>query len=204
MLKGRLTERAAHSRRRSRHNAGDIEMAFTRRNVWELGGDWADPILWYARGVKAMRSRALNDPSGWRFFGALHGFKRELWQKLGYLGPADQLPSNADIRTYWSQCQHGSWYFLPWHRGYVIALEATIRDAVIKLGGPADWALPYWNYSKPNQNRLPPAFASRDWPDGQVWARFCLRGLRSSPLGARPGAVGRAAAATAGFRSASR
>jgi hypothetical protein len=33
-------------------------MAFTRQNVWELGGDWADPILWYARGVKAMQVRA--------------------------------------------------------------------------------------------------------------------------------------------------
>ena len=29
-------------------------MANTRRNVWTLGSDWADPILWYARGVKAM------------------------------------------------------------------------------------------------------------------------------------------------------
>jgi|GEM_PF-4632985 len=28
-------------------------MASTRRNIWELGSDWADPILWYARGVKA-------------------------------------------------------------------------------------------------------------------------------------------------------
>lgn len=142
-------------------------MANTRKNVWELGDNWADPILWYARGIKAMRPRALNDPSGWRFFGAIHGIDRGLWQQLGYLGSADQLPSGADIRTYWSQCQHGSWYFLPWHRGYLIALEATIRDAVVKLGGPADWALPYWNYFKPNQNQLPPAFTSPNWPDGQ-------------------------------------
>lgn len=142
-------------------------MANTRKNVWEVGGDWADPILWYARGVKAMRSRALNEPSGWRFFGAIHGIDRGLWQQLGYLAAADQPPSSADVRTYWNQCQHGSWYFLPWHRGYLIALEATIRDAVVKLGGPADWTLPYWNYFKPNQNQLPPAFASPDWPDGQ-------------------------------------
>jgi tyrosinase len=48
-------------------------MANTRRNVWELGGDWADQLLWYARGVKAMKARALNDPIGWRFYGAIHG-----------------------------------------------------------------------------------------------------------------------------------
>jgi tyrosinase len=77
------------------------------------------------------------------------------------------MPSSADVKTYWTQCQHGSWYFLPWHRGYLIAFEAVVRDAVVKLGGPADWALPYWNYFKPNQDRLPPAFASADWPDGR-------------------------------------
>ena len=76
------------------------------------------------------------------------------------------MPSDADSQTYWSQCQHGSWYFLPWHRGYLIAFEAVVRDAVTKLGGPADWALPYWNYFKTNESQLPPAFASQDWPDG--------------------------------------
>jgi tyrosinase len=55
---------------------------------------------------------------------------------------------------------------LPWHRGYLLAVEAMVRDAVVKLGGPADWALPYWNYFKPNENQLPAAFASADWPDG--------------------------------------
>jgi len=141
-------------------------MTYMRKNVWQLAGDWADPILWYARGVKAMQSRALNEPTAWRFYGAIHGIDPNLWQQLGYLSPADPTPSDADVATYWSQCQHGSWYFLPWHRGYLIAFEAVIRDAVAKLGGPADWALPYWNYFEPNQNQLPPAFASPDWPDG--------------------------------------
>jgi tyrosinase len=141
-------------------------MTNTRKNVWELGGDWADPILWYARGVKAMKARALKEPTSWRFYSAIHGIDRSLWQQLGYLSSTDPMPSNADIRTYWNQCQHGSWYFLPWHRGYLIAFEAVVRDAVVKLGGPADWALPYWNYFKPNQDRLPNAFASPNWPDG--------------------------------------
>jgi tyrosinase len=70
------------------------------------------------------------------------------------------------MAQYWDQCQHGSWYFLPWHRGYLIAFEKVIRAAVVAAGGPADWALPYWNYFKPNQNQLPPAFATPDWPDG--------------------------------------
>ena len=155
----------APSRARAGLN-GEGDMANTRRNVWELGGDWADQLLWYARGVKAMKARPLNDPIGWRFYGAIHGIEPQLWRQLGYLSTQDRLPSRSDINTFWNQCQHGSWYFLPWHRGYLLAFEAIVRDAVIKLGGPADWALLYWNYFKPNQNRLPPAFASRDWPDG--------------------------------------
>jgi tyrosinase len=142
-------------------------MANTRKNVWELGGDWADPILWYARGVKAMKARALAEPTGWRFYGAMHGIDQGLWQQLGYLSPGDTMPSAADVAAYWQQCQHGSWYFLPWHRGYLIAFEAVIRAAVVAANGPADWALPYWNYFKPNQDRLPPAFGSPDWPDGR-------------------------------------
>jgi len=142
-------------------------MQYTRRNVWELGGDWADPILWYARGVAAMKARALAEPTAWRFYGAIHGMDPALWQQLGYLSPSDKMPDAAAVKRFWKQCQHGTWYFLPWHRGYLLAFEANIRAAVTKLDGPADWALPYWNYFKPNQFQLPPAFASPDWPDGK-------------------------------------
>jgi len=141
-------------------------MAFTRRNVWELGGDWADPILWYARGIKALKARPLKDPTSWRFYGGIHGIDAQLWGQLGYLSPNEPTPSSADIKAYWNQCQHGSWYFLPWHRGYLLGIEAVVRDAVVKLGGPADWAIPYWNYFKANESALPPAFASQNWPDG--------------------------------------
>src|SRR5271156_2883717 len=134
-------------------------MEFVRRNVWELGGDWADPILWYARGVKAMKARALSEPTACRFYGASHGIDKPLWRQLGYLDAADHLPTSGDVKTFWKQCQHGSWYFLPWHRGYLIAFEANIRAAFAGLpGAPTDWALPYWNYFKPGQNQLPPAF----------------------------------------------
>ena len=79
------------------------------------------------------------------------------------------MPDAANVKRFWKQCQHGSWYFLPWHRGYLLAFEANIRAAVIKLGGPADWALPYWNYFKPNENKLPAAFAS---PGGEPCRSF--------------------------------
>lgn len=142
-------------------------MKYTRQNVYANGGDFSDPVLlWYARGVQAMAKRPLADTTGWRFYAGIHGLDRKWWTAYGYLSPSEQMPSQSDMDLYWNQCQHGSWYFLPWHRGYLLALEATIRDAVVSLGGPSDWALPYWNYFAPNENKLPPAFASRDWPDG--------------------------------------
>ena len=143
-------------------------MTYTRKNVWELGADWADDILWYARAVKAMKARELSDPSSWRFYAAMHGIYPPLWQRYGYLRSTDTVPADADIARFWDQCQHGSWFFLPWHRGYLLAFEANIRAIVVELGGPATWALPYWNYFKPDQFRLPAAFSSRAWPDGAI------------------------------------
>ena len=113
-------------------------MAYTRKNVWELGGDWADPILWYARGVAAMQARPLADPTSWRFYAAIHGMDQQLWQQLGYLSSSEPMPDNTAVQRFWTQCQHGSWYFLPWHRGYLLALKANIRTEVTKLSGPAD------------------------------------------------------------------
>ncbi len=142
-------------------------MGYTRRNVWGPGGDWADAILWYARGVAAMKAQPLATPTSWRFYGAIHGFNIRRWTQLEYLSPTDPMPTAALTKAFWKQCQHGSWYFLPWHRGYLLAFEANVRAQVVKLGGPADWALPYWNYFKPDQAALPPAFATPDWPDGK-------------------------------------
>ena len=74
-------------------------MSFTRQNVWELGGDWADPILWHARGVKAMQARPLNDSTSWRFYGGIHGFYQPWWEQLGYLSSTEPMPGNSGSVT---------------------------------------------------------------------------------------------------------
>jgi tyrosinase len=139
-----------------------------RRNAWGLGGsDWPDALLWYARGVAAMKKRPLADPLSWRFFAAIHGFEPTKWGGFGYYDAnQDSLPSTTNLDLYWWQCWHGSWYFLPWHRGYLIAFEQAIRAEIVALNGPADWTLPYWNYFGSGQQAIPPAFASTTWPDG--------------------------------------
>lgn len=140
---------------------------FTRQNVYELGEDWADPVLWYARGVKAMKARPLDDVTSWSFYGAIHGYLRWLWDLHGITSPDSPEFSYANGLRYVDQCQHQSWFFLPWHRGYLLALERQIRREIEVLGGPHEsWALPYWNYFKTGQKTVPPAFTSPDWPDG--------------------------------------
>src|ERR1017187_7513804 len=91
------------------------------------------------------------------------------WAKIPapFRVPTKPLPAQSVSDLYWDQCQHGSWYFPPWHRGYLLAREAQIRAAVIALKGPADWALPYWNYFGPaDEFNIPPAFTRVNLPDG--------------------------------------
>ena len=148
---------------------------FQRKNAWNQQGTFNNPdLLWYAKGVKEMQSRQLNDQNSWWFFAAIHGedIAESTFPGWGAIPappsvPTSPLPSQSVKDTFWNQCQHQSWFFPPWHRGYLIALEDQIRSVIISLGGPADWALPYWNYLGPgDQYKMPPAFAEKNLPDG--------------------------------------
>lgn len=144
-------------------------MVFTRTSVWANNGDFNDrTLLWYARGINILQQRPIDDPTSWRFIAAIHGFHIDLWKDLGYFTRGEQLPTQAIQQSYWNQCQHQTWYFLPWHRGYLASLEAILRKAIIDDGGPNDWAMPYWNYSdtnNPTARELPPAFSQQLMPD---------------------------------------
>ncbi|RQR50944.1 tyrosinase family protein [Burkholderia sp. Bp9126] len=158
---------------------------YVRNDAWNAGGDFSNQdLLWYARGVGKMMARSLDDPASWWFFGAIHGeyltaattrkippntYPRWSEIKSPPSVPTTPLPSHATQEQYWNQCQHGTWYFLPWHRGYLMALEAQLRADIVSLGGPANWALPYWNYfggAHGADAQMPPAFAQRTLPDG--------------------------------------
>lgn len=158
---------------------------YTRNNAWNNGGDFTNAdLLWYAKGVGKMMSRALDDPASWWFFAAIHGeyvdpdtewyVTPPQYPDWGFIDappkvPTSPLPASEVRALYWNQCQHQSWYFPPWHRGYLLALEAQLRADIVSLGGPADWALPYWNYfggQDGSQYQMPPAFAAKTLPDG--------------------------------------
>jgi tyrosinase len=88
-----------------------------RENV--AGMDSSHPMLLsYADAVQKMINLPESDPRNWKQQAAIHA----------------------------NNCPHGNWYFLPWHRAYVLEFEEICRD----LSGNPDFALPYWNWTQNN------------------------------------------------------
>ena len=153
-------------------------MPRTRKNVSTLGNP-GDDLDWYGKAVAALQNRPVTDPTSWRYLSAVHGY-----DPSSDPNPTNvPFPSNADQQRFWNQCQHQTWYFLPWHRAYLVCFEQIIAAAVAQLGGPADWALPYWNYSAPGNNNqarlLPEAFFDAALSDGSANPLF-VQGRNSS------------------------
>jgi tyrosinase len=118
-----------------------------------------------------MKNRPITDPTSWKFQAAIHGFTLNTNQQAGVFWTqwtqGQALPSDPDQSTFWAQCQHGTWYFLPWHRMYLGYFEKIVAKTIADLGGPANWALPYWNYNQGvPSGKLPDAFTQPQMPDG--------------------------------------
>jgi tyrosinase len=144
-----------------------------RRDVWTLSreDDWHPIIRWYERAVRALQEKEdLSNPRSWLHLANIHGtfMRRRDW------------PRGLDKRA-WNACQHGSWFFLPWHRMYLHHFEKIVRDAIVELGGPRGWALPFWNYNakRPETLTLPPAFRARKTPANKDNALFVSRRRQS-------------------------
>ncbi len=141
---------------------------FIRRDIWKLeesaaSPPWDDYSLAYAQAVGKMKERGSDDPTSWSYQAAMHGTYRVQTDPL------------------WNGCQHGSWFFLPWHRIYIWYFEQIVRSTVIELGGPDDWALPYWDYSDSPRTHaaLPPAFREPTLPNGAANPLFVPTGRRA-------------------------
>ena len=130
-----------------------------RRDLWKLSAAGSEALEWYAKAVNAMKQLPPTDPKSWWYQAGVHGHDtaQAQWRAL----PA--LPSEAERDTYWDQCQHGNWNFFSWHRIYLAIFEQLILKNIADLGGPSDWALPFWNYSdatNPQGKTLPPEFTA--------------------------------------------
>lgn len=56
---------------------------------------------------------------------------------------ASQAFIHGNCKTF-TFCQHGNWYFAPWHRSFVYYFEQLIQF----FSGDSNFALPYWDWSR--------------------------------------------------------
>ena len=97
-----------------------------RANVNTLNASSPD-IVAYKAGINAMKALPTSSPLNWNNWANIHG-----------------APSGTG--PLWNTCQHGHWWFLPWHRLYLLFFERIIR----KLSNTSSFALPFWDYSASN------------------------------------------------------
>jgi tyrosinase len=86
-----------------------------------------DPALAsYIRAVERMKALPASDPRSWNRIAQIH----------------------VDF------CPHGNWFFLPWHRAYLVMFERICRQ----MSGDQNFALPYWDWTA--QPQMPAAFTA--------------------------------------------
>ncbi|HMF07107.1 MAG TPA: tyrosinase family protein, partial [Methylocella sp.] len=60
------------------------------------------------------------------------------------LPPTDPRNWYRNAFVHLLDCPHGNWWFLPWHRAYLVWFERICRQ----LSGDQNFALPYWDWTK--------------------------------------------------------
>jgi tyrosinase len=73
-------------------------------------------------------------------------------QQMKSLPQSDPRNWERQAQIHQNNCPHGNWFFLPWHRKYVLDFEEICRD----LSGNPNFALPYWNWTQ--NRRIPGPF----------------------------------------------
>ncbi|OYQ11939.1 hypothetical protein B7R77_00740 [Ralstonia solanacearum K60] len=95
-------------------------MPYVRRDVYSLpAGD--KTLEWYGKAIEKLQSRPITDVTSWLSLGAIHGIAPGIWKAFQLIQPGETMPDQHVQDTLWNQCQHMTWYFLPWHRGYLAA-----------------------------------------------------------------------------------
>lgn len=98
------------------------------------GMDLDDPdLVTYREFVKMMQAMDQSKALSWTGFANQHG----------------------SLTCGFKYCPHGDWYFLPWHRGFVLMYENAAR----KLTGNDKFAMPYWDWTV--DRNVPPAFSDK-------------------------------------------
>ena len=122
------------------------EQVFTRPNFGKLDPNGPE-VAAFRKGVEAMKSRPATDPTSWLYQANMHGT---------YDTPA--LPA-------WNTCQHGTYFFLSWHRMYLYYFERILR----KASGDPNFALPFWDYTDPAQRAIPEPLRNPKGPSNPLY-----------------------------------
>lgn len=109
------------------------------------GTSWAAPsVLAQVRVRSDVATLNSNGPELRALRAAVDALKR--------LPPASPKNWTALARIHNDSCPHGNWFFLPWHRVYLLYFEQLCREA----SGDANFMLPYWDWT--TLPRLPAPF----------------------------------------------
>src|SRR5579871_6907295 len=107
------------------------------------------------RGIAAMKALPASDHRSWFFQAATHAYSEALFAAEA---KRDPKLKTIDAKKYWNKCPHfgqSSADFLIWHRAYLQNFESILRA----MAGDPALALPYWDYSQPEQRTFPAIFA---------------------------------------------
>jgi hypothetical protein len=129
---------------------------YTRREIATFTPAETDALR---KGIALMQQRPSSDPTSWLYQANIHGVP----------GQGANCPANTDPeQEAWATCQHGSYFFLAWHRMYLYYFERILRDAVQEAAGDPNlqFALPYWDYST---RQLPDTFRAPTDPSNTLF-----------------------------------
>ncbi len=125
------------------------ETISVRQEINTFSADQVDALR---KGVALMQQRENTTPTSWIYQANIHGVP----------AAGDNCPASTDpMQPAWATCQHGSFYFLAWHRIYLYYFERILRSSIQEATGDPNYvfALPYWDYAN-GSPQLPAPFTT--------------------------------------------
>src|SRR5689334_24588221 len=104
--------------------------------------------------IAAMKALPASDHKSYFFQAAIHAYGDAQFRAA----LADDPKLKKVDKKYWNQCPHfgqSSGDFVIWHRAYLHFFERTLRA----VAQDDTLALPYWDYTKPEQRNFPEIYA---------------------------------------------
>ena len=142
-------------------------MAFSRRSVLVQGGVIGAGLI--ASDVPGFRALvwAVGEPTrkslaGLAWDDPIVSAYRDAVGIMKKTDPLDRLSWSTVANIHFNYCPHGNWYFLPWHRAFVVSIERIVRT----LTGKKEFAMPYWDWS--TNPTLPDVFTTPLTPNGDT------------------------------------